>query len=70
MLRKPHLAAAAVLVTLAAGAFAQMMKPPFGDKNDVAYSKNLWQALNKKNLVGHGAVNTVPHPGQSPHGMV
>ncbi|MCP5114093.1 MAG: cytochrome P460 family protein [bacterium] len=70
MLRTRSLAIVAAAMALAIGASAQMMKPPFGDKTDVAYSKALWRALNKKNLVGAGAVNTVPQPGQTPHGMV
>ncbi len=71
MLRTRNLFAAAALLAIATLAVsAQMMKPPFGDKKDIAYSQALWKAVGKQSLVGHGAVNTVPYPGQSPHGMV
>ncbi len=71
MLGKRNILVVATLTTIVGvSLFAQMEKPPFGTKQDVAYAEAVWKAIEKKNLVGAGAVNTVPYPGQSPHGAV
>jgi len=43
---------------------------PFGTKQDVEYSKSLWQALEKAKLVGPNTIETVPYKGQPPHGAI
>jgi len=43
---------------------------PFGEKNDVAYSKLLWAAMEKLNLAGPDAINSFPYEGTEPHGFV
>ncbi len=45
-------------------------KMMFGDKASVAFSKDLWTALTKANLVGKNSVNARPYEGQAPHGAV
>lgn len=57
--------AAALLVTRAAGA-----PFTFGGPADIAFARDLWQALVKLHLAGPDAYQTVPYPGQYPHGAV
>ncbi len=48
------------------GAAAQ--QPPFGNDEDVSYSKALWSALTEANLVGENRTMSAPYTGQHPHG--
>ena len=52
-MKKKQLVITAMGALMVAGtAFAQA---PFGEPDDVAYSKALWQSLNKANLIGRAA---------------
>lgn len=59
-----------VIAGIINGAEAQMKKPPFGGKADVAYGDSLWQALKKAHLVGPGAILSGVYKGTPPHGDV
>ncbi len=50
--------------SLAAGA------APFGNADDVADAKALWQVLQNEHLVGARSIQAVPYQGQHPHGAV
>ncbi|MDZ7749108.1 MAG: cytochrome P460 family protein [Halofilum sp. (in: g-proteobacteria)] len=54
---------------LLAGACAIAQKP-FGGADSVAYSQDLWAALEDANLAGEGAYQAVPYEGQHPHGAI
>jgi len=60
--------AAAVGLVIAAGTLSAA--PPFGGEKDVAYSQDLWAALESANLAGDGAIQATPYEGQHPHGAV
>ena len=67
-MKKKQLVITAIGALMVAGtAFAQA---PFGGADDVAYSKALWQSLNKANLVGRAAHMSTPYTGQHPHGAI
>ncbi|HXH02571.1 MAG TPA: cytochrome P460 family protein [Candidatus Competibacteraceae bacterium] len=57
---------AGLCLAIAAAASAQS----FGNKDDLAYAEQLWQALVKAGLAGKGAFQATPYPGQHPHGAV
>lgn len=61
--------AVGVSVGDAIGASHKKMKPCCDDAS-VKYSKSLWSALSKANLVGKSAINARPYEGQAPHGAV
>lgn len=44
--------------------------PPFGGEEDIAYSQDLWKALQEVGLAGEGAIQGTPYEGQHPHGAV
>jgi len=71
MRRKSIVAGIAVAGSLALGtisAFSQMA--PFGGAEDVAYSADLWAAMEQISLAGDGAIDTLPYEGAEPHGFV
>lgn len=43
-------------------------KPPFGNPDDVAFSKALWNAMVAAQLAGPNAIRTNVYEGQEPHG--
>ena len=43
---------------------------PFGGHNSVATATELWQALEKKKLVGPERINVLPFEGNQPHGAI
>ena len=47
-----------------------IMAAAFGEKADVEYAGNLWEALSDAGLVGPGAIMSTPYTGQHPHGAV
>lgn len=73
-LRKRTIALAAVAglagtVSLVMGT-ANSQMAPFGSDEDIAYSKQLWQALVDASLVGDNRIRTVAYEGTEPHGFV
>ncbi|MBT4836430.1 MAG: hypothetical protein HON94_03695 [Methylococcales bacterium] len=46
------------------------MEKPFGTAKAIAYSEKLWSQLEKANLVGNNAIETVPYKGMPPHGAI
>ena len=61
---------AGALLALGFAAVGQGSGPPFGDPDSVGYANDLWSELAKAELVGEGAIKTVPYEGQHPHGAV
>jgi len=43
---------------------------PAGGPDSVAFAHNLWHALEKKGLVGKGAIMATPYEGLEPHGLI
>ncbi len=43
---------------------------PFGNQDDIDYSKQLWSVLGQEKLVGEGMINSTPYKGQPPHGKI
>lgn len=60
----------ALMAALGFTSMACAQDKPFGDPDSVAYSQDLWAALEEASLAGDGAINTVPYTGQHPHGAV
>lgn len=61
---------ATVCAGLCLGIAAAASAQSFGNKDDLAYAEQLWQALVKAGLAGKGAFQATPYPGQHPHGAV
>ena len=76
LLKKHYKAGVVAAFTLALGLSAlqrtqaQGMMPPFGTPGDVKYASSLWKAIEKANLIGPNAVNSVLAEGKAPHGKV
>ncbi len=66
--RKPLVAIVLLLSPVLAS--PTLWAAPFGEKDDIAYSKKLWQALDSANLVGRDAIMSTPYTGQHPHGAI
>ncbi len=49
-------------------ASAQMA--PFGSDEDLAYAKQVWEAMEAQNLVGDHAIRSFPYEGTAPHGAM
>ena len=43
---------------------------PFGEKEDITYSKTLWKAMVNANFVGKNGIISTPYTGQPPHGAI
>lgn len=43
---------------------------PFGETDDVNYSKKLWQAMSDASYVGTNSIMSTPYSGQHPHGAI
>ena len=54
------------LAVMAQGATAA----PFGNEQDILFAKELWQALEKSQLVGPERINVRPFEGNEPHGAI
>jgi len=44
--------------------------PPFGNKEDLAYAADLWQAMTEARLVGKNTITSTPYKGTHPHGAI
>ncbi len=51
-------------------AATRAMGPPFGGADDVAYAHDLWNAMQRRHLVGPGAIMSAPYTGTHPHGAI
>jgi len=60
------MAAMAALFTFSVAASAA----PFGNKDDIAFAKSLWAALEKAEFVGPNRINVRPFDGNEPHGAI
>ena len=71
-LKKARLIAIPALITLLAGCSAAQMpdKMPFGGKNSVAYSQQLWDSLSTARLAGPNAKADGVYKGTHPHGAM
>lgn len=52
------------------GALADGHEKPFGGPDSVAYSQDLWKAMQRAGMAGWNAYQAVPYKGQHPHGAV
>lgn len=57
-------------VLLAAGIAQAQDKAPFGDDENVAYAKSVWQVMTEARLVGEGSIKVRPFEGSEPHGTI
>lgn len=72
-LKKVKLIAIPALITLLAGCSTAQMptdKMPFGGKNSVAYSQQLWDSLSAARLAGPNAKPDGVYKGTHPHGAM
>lgn len=56
-------------IGLASGVMAQDAAP-FGSDEDADYAAKVWAVMAEANLVGSGAITTMPYEGIEPHGMM
>lgn len=59
-----------ILGTLLAFTTVLVAAPPFGNKEDIAYAADLWQALTEARLVGKNTITSTPYKGTHPHGAI
>ena len=70
MLRSRIYAGFAIALGLGLASYAGAQGLPFGGPADVDYSKKLWTALVKAELVGRDAIGAHPYEGAPPHGNI
>lgn len=59
-----------VVLLLGFTAGLQGQEPGFGEEEHRAFGDALWEKLDEQNLVGEGAIMSMPYEGSQPHGSV